>query len=95
MSGFRCQNIIYILQRLQEKNIENKSLKAALSATAYKRNSSEIMEQYDEIITAIEKSNEMQKRWADYQKDFDYAEGIAFEDVCGTIQELFNTLQKI
>jgi len=86
---------IYILQRLQGKNIENMALKAALSATADKRNSSEIMERYDEIITAIENSNEMQKRWADYQKDFDYAEGITFEDVCGAIRELLNTLQKL
>ena len=86
---------IYILQRLQGKNIENIALKAALSATADKRNSSEIMEWYDEIITTIENSNEMQKRWADYQKDFDYAEGIAFEDVCRAIRELLNTLQKL
>ena len=86
---------IYILQRLQGKNIENKALKAALSATTDKRNSSEIMERYDEIITAIENSNEMQKRWADYQKDFDYAEGITFEDVCGAIRGLLNTLRKL
>lgn len=86
---------IYILQRQQGKNIENKALKAALSATADKRNSSEIMERCGEIITAIENSNEMQKRWADYQKDFDYAEGITFEDVCGAIRDLLNTLQKL
>ena len=86
---------IYILQRLQGKNIENMALKAALSATADKRNSSEIMERYGEIITATENSNEMQKRWADYQKDFDYAEGITFEDVCGAIRDLLNTLQKL
>ena len=86
---------IYILQKLQGKNIENKALKAALSATADKRNSTEIMERYEEIITVIENSNVMQKRWADYQKDFDYAEDIRFEDVCGAIRELLNTLQKL
>lgn len=84
---------IYILQKLQGKNIESKALKTALLATAKKRNSSEILEQYSNIIDTIEKSSVMKKYWADYQKDFDYAEEIKYEDVCRAIKELLNTLQ--
>jgi predicted nucleotidyltransferase component of viral defense system len=85
---------IYILQKLQSKNIEINSLKAALKATVERRNSSEIMEKYDSIISVIKKSSVMQKHWADYQKDFDYAEDIKFENVCGAIKEILDALKE-
>jgi predicted nucleotidyltransferase component of viral defense system len=85
---------IYILQTLQSKNIEINSLKAALKATVERRNSSEIMEKYDSIISVIKKSSVMQKHWADYQKDFDYAEDIKFENVCGAIKEILDALKE-
>lgn len=83
---------IYILYRLQRKNIEHSALKAALLATAEKRNSTGIVEQYDKIVSIIQNSELMIKRWHDYQKDFDYASEIEFEDTCGTIKEILGLL---
>lgn len=83
---------IYILQRLQGKNIDHSALKAALLATTEKRNSTGIVEQYDKIISVIQNSELMQKRWLDYQKDFDYAGDIEFGDTCGAIKEILDSL---
>ena len=86
---------IYILHRLQRKNIEHSALKAALLATAEKRNSTGIVEQYEKIISIIQNSEIMKKRWCDYQKDFDYANEIEFEDTCNTIKEILDSLDII
>ncbi len=34
--------------------------------------------------------NAMQKQWNNYQKDFEYATGIVFEDVCDTVVQLMD-----
>lgn len=62
---------IYILYKLQRNNIDHSALKAALLATAGKRNSTGIVEQYDKIVSIMQNSELMKKRWRDYQKDFD------------------------
>ena len=51
------------------------------------------MEQYDDIISVIQNSSVMQQRWIDYQKDFDYADDIKFEDVCESIRKILDVLQ--
>lgn len=83
---------IYILQRLQGKNIDHSVLKVALQATAEKRNSTRIMEQYDKIISVIQNNEIMQKQWLDYQQDFDYASGIKFGDTCCVLKEILDSL---
>lgn len=76
---------IYILAKLQSSNIEIESLKAALDATAKKRGSADVIKDYRRIIETVEKSEVIQKQWKNYQKDFEYAVGIEFVDVCGAV----------
>jgi len=83
---------IYILQKMQSKNIEYSSLKAALVATAKKRNSYEVMERYADFISTIQNSSDMQKQWTNYQKDFEYAKDIGFKHICEEIRELLDAL---
>jgi len=35
-------------------------------------------------------SEVMRQQWKNYQKDFDYASDIAFEDACGVVVELMD-----
>jgi predicted nucleotidyltransferase component of viral defense system len=84
---------IYILHRLQRKNIEYSALKAALLATAEKRNSLKIINQYDRIVAIIQNSEIMKTQWRNYQSDFDYACEIEFEDTCNTIKEILDSLE--
>ena len=73
---------IFILSKLQDKNIEIDTLRDALIATSEKRGSKEIMENYEEIIKDVSENGVMNQRWNDYRKDFSYASEIEFKDAC-------------
>lgn len=84
---------IYILAKLQYSNIESNSLKAALNATAQKRGSSEVLKSYHKIMDTVRNSEIMQKQWKNYQKDFEYAMDIIFEDVCDAVVQIMDEIQ--
>lgn len=83
---------IYILSKLQAKNIDVDSLKAALSATTAKRGSSELMMRYAEIMRTVKSSDVMKRQWDNYRKDFDYAAGIEFEETCDAVVAMMDEL---
>jgi predicted nucleotidyltransferase component of viral defense system len=79
---------VYVLQKLQSHNIEIELLREAIVATSEKRNSLQIIKNYKHIIEIIRGSDVMNQRWKSYQKDFDYAKDIEFEDVCDAVLEI-------
>ena len=83
---------IYILAKVQYSNINLGRLKEALSATTEKRGSSIVVKDYRRIIHAVKNSEVMQRQWNNYQKDFDYATDILFEDVCDVLVKLMGNL---
>ncbi len=83
---------VYILNTLQKKNIDNQILKEAFAATVKKRGTEHIVTNYKEIIETVLKSSVMKDQWTRYQKEFDYAKDIPFEDTCKEVKELFNGL---
>lgn len=83
---------IYILAKLQSSNIDSESLKAALDETAKKRGSTDVIKDYRRIMETVEKSEVMQRQWKNYQKDFEYAVGIKFEDVCRAVVRLMEEI---
>nr|WP_315001506.1 nucleotidyl transferase AbiEii/AbiGii toxin family protein [uncultured Oribacterium sp.] len=83
---------VYILTKLQGENIDAKSLSLALSATAEKRGSAHLLSQFWDILSTVKSSSIMKSRWENYQKDFDYAKGIEFEECCNAISTLLESL---
>ena len=83
---------IYILFKLQYSNVKPDVLKAALSATTERRGSSAVIKEYRNIMDTVKNSQIMQKQWKNYQKDFEYATDISFEDACNVIVELMDKL---
>lgn len=83
---------IYILSKLQYSNIVPASLKEALNETTEKRSSKAVVEDYHNIMDTVRSSEVMQKRWDNYQKDFEYAKDIAFKDVCTAVIRLISSL---
>lgn len=81
---------VYILAKLQYKNIETEYLKAALDVTSKKRGSSEILKDYKNIIDVVRNSNVMIKQWKTYQKDFEYATDISFDEVCDVVVQMMD-----
>lgn len=81
---------IYILLKLQYKNINVDLLKRALEATSKKRGSTEVLYNYVNIIDTVKNSDVMINRWKIYQKDFEYASNVSFDDVCDSVIEMMN-----
>lgn len=86
---------IYILAKLQSSNIEFDSLKAALNATTKKRGSKAVVENYHRIMDIVRSSEIMRKQWDNYQRSFEYAKDIVFEDACDTVVQLMDLLMGI
>ena len=86
---------IYILTKLQYSNIQPNKLKAALNATTEKRGSQAVVKNYRRIMEAVRNSEIMRKQWDNYQKDFEYATDIAFDDACNAVEQLMNLLMDI
>lgn len=83
---------IYIINKLQWQNINQDSLRAALTATAQNRNTLSIMDQYPEILQTVDASDIMNSHWLGYQNQFDYAKGIKFKDICTIIKEILDSI---
>lgn len=83
---------IFILTKLQEKNIDRDSLSLAIDNTAKKRATTEIIKNYKNIMENVKNNAVMIQRWNDYRKDFDYAQGIEFNDTCEAVVQIMDNL---
>ena len=81
---------VYILMKLQYKNIEPEYLKAALDATSKKRGTSEVLRDYKNIIAVVKKSGVMNSQWRTYQKNFEYAADISFDEACDAVMHMMD-----
>ena len=83
---------IYILTGLQEKNIDMGSLSLAIGNTAKKRATTDVIKDYKSIMETVKNSDVMIQRWNDYRKDFDYAQGIEFNETCEAVVKIMDSL---
>lgn len=86
---------IYILAKLQFSNMEPDLLKAALKATTQRRSSSAVVRDYRKIMNIVKSSEVMQRRWKNYQKEFEYATDIVFDETCDAVVQLMDLLVDI
>lgn len=84
---------IYILYILRWHECNLMVLKRALKETANQRGSSSILQNFEKIITSIKYNNRMNDFWLNYQKDFDYAQNVTFENICDVILNIFQLLR--
>lgn len=84
---------IYVLDKLHSNNINKDILKSAFKETCIKRNTLHIVKNYKEILSIVKDSSEMNRRWQNYQQDFDYAKGIDFSHICNTIERVLDNLE--
>ena len=83
---------IYILHRLHEKSFSSDILKKAIEATATKRGSLPAIRGYQKAMLDVAASDRMNGFWNKYQKDYSYAAGIHFNDICRLIIDILNGL---
>lgn len=80
---------LYVLENTQLQNINNDVLKTAFVNTSEKRGSSALINTMNLILNEIEISSIMQSLWKSYQRKFDYASDIGWNDIILTINRLF------
>ena len=55
----------------------------------------EVVKYYRKIMNAVRNSEVMQKQWYNYQKDFEYATDIVFEETCDAVVQLMDLFTDI
>ena len=60
---------IYILTRLQDRNMNMESLSQVIRNTTEKRGTTETIKEYRRIIDVVKQSDVMRQYWGDYRKD--------------------------
>ena len=86
---------IHILYSLRGTECSISTLKQALKRTAEKRGSIKILENYIAIIEEIKNNQELQNFWQRYQKNFDYAQNISFQETCDSILNIMEKISKL
>lgn len=86
---------IHILYSLRGSECDSQTLLQALKRTANKRGSQKVLNLYPDIIAEIRSSEQLQGFWKKYQRDFDYAKDVSFDDACDTIQRIMDTISDV
>lgn len=81
---------IHIIYAMFGETIDVELLRQALERTCNKRGSSMLLKEYQNIIDEIRRSEQQRIFWKKYQKNFEYAKDISFDNVCNTIQDIMN-----
>lgn len=81
---------IYTLESTQAHNIDTPVLRAAFANTCDKRGCTEVVRSADLILSEIQSSNDMLNLWKNYQRKFDYAADIDWDDVMQSIRKLYS-----
>ena len=83
---------IYILYTLRGNECNLEILKRALQETAKKRNSLLVLSDYQSIIGIISKDERLNKFWSNYQKEFEYARDISYEDTYNVVMKIMSEI---
>lgn len=84
---------LFILFKLKNKEVRWKVLKEAVLATAEKRGSLRMLEEYQEIVEDVRESGYLKRIWEKYQKENTYSKGISFSETCEIVLRIGDTLQ--
>ena len=79
---------IYALESTQAHNIDTDILRAAFANTCDKRGPGEAVSNIDLILGEIQSSLGMVILWKSYQRKFDYAADVSWDDVMQSVKEL-------
>ena len=83
---------IHILWALRGAECSRKTLLQALERTADKRGSRKVLNLYTDIVAEIRESKQLREFWKKYQRTFDYAKDISFDDACDSVQCIMDSI---
>ena len=83
---------IYTLYTLHGTSCDLVVLRKALEQTTTQRDSGMVLARYRDLVRNIRTSAQMQGFWERYQKEFDYAADISFDDTCDSILAIMDAV---
>lgn len=83
---------VYILSKLKWQHIDFEVLSKALDMTSSYRGTQSMMKDYLSAINTIRNSKDMNEYWLRYQKDFDYALGLTFDEVIDAVSKVLGEI---
>ena len=84
---------LYTLYHLRKDEIDMSILNAALHNTAKKRESLDVLTNWENQLEAIRSSDYQNQLWSRYQKSFRYASEISFEESVDVVAIILNHLE--
>ena len=79
---------IYILWTTQAQNFDTGLLGQAIIEKFKYRESTDKLNNIDEIMKVIKESEALKSHWKNYQSKFSYAEDISYEDTISVLEEI-------
>ena len=84
---------IYVLTNSQAHNIDSATLKEAFINTSEKRGSISLLPDVDLIVNEIAESTLLIDLWRNYQRKFDYANDVLWDDVMKSVERLIEIVK--
>ena len=84
---------VYELTNTQTHSMDRATLKEAFTNTSKKRGSIGLLSDADLIVKEIEESARLTDLWKSYQRKFDYAADVLWEDVMEAVKRLVDIVK--
>ncbi len=85
---------IHVLLKGYHTQISKEMLKSAYEATAKKRDTNDLINQAEAILSTIENDEHMIGLWKSYCKKYNYAAEIAFEEALASTRQLTEMIKQ-
>lgn len=83
---------IFILEKFQKNNINNKVLKEAIINKFFERRTNKYLENIEKYMDEVENSEDLKEIWKNYQNKFSYARDISYQDTINAIREFIKII---
>jgi len=83
---------LHVLYRLKFAQINIQTLRQAITMTAVKRKSLDLLMAYEQVIQSISIDPQLERLWKAYQKEYVYAAEISFADLIDTLHEFSSSI---
>ena len=83
---------LHVLYRLKFAQINIQTLRQAITMTAVKRKSLDLLMAYEQVIQSISIDPQLERLWKAYQKEYVYAAEISFPDLIDTLHEFSSSI---
>ncbi|MCQ9210731.1 hypothetical protein [Granulicatella seriolae] len=94
----KCRNIsegyydVYTISKLRWDEINFTTLATALKNTMAKRESKFQLDNYSAIMEQIKNSQIQQQLWEKYQREYNYAKGLYFDEVVDSVLKVVDQI---